>query len=103
MVAQKSANVHAPQSPVIGGHCASVVQPTQVSSAASQTVPARQGETPSCTLHVPPPQVSPPLQSTPSSQLPEFGVCMQPESVQRSSVQALPSSQPVAVQLPPPS
>lgn len=100
VVAQKSAKTQAPQSVVVGMHCASVVQPTQVSRLVSHTVPARHGETPSWTEHALALHVSWPLQSTPSSQLAVLGVCVHPEAVQASSVQALPSSQPTLSQPP---
>jgi hypothetical protein len=69
------------------------------SLATSQVDAPGQGSEPSCTLQLPALQVSRPLQSTPSSHALVVGVWLQPVAgTQTSSVHALPSSQPLAVQ-----
>src|SRR5688572_20017019 len=67
----------APHSPnVSAGQCVASAHPVQTEVASSQVVGAMQGS-PACTEHVPPPQVSRPLQNRPSSHESALGSCSQ--------------------------
>ncbi len=104
VVAQRSLpKSQAPQAPgTATGQSAVDRQPVQASMAASQCDIPGQGSTPSCTEQVPPPQLSAPLQRTPSSQAAALFVCVQlPAASQPSAVHGSPSSQDVGQVLPP--
>ena len=96
-VEQRSAASQLPNTGGVGaGQSELITHPTHAFVATSQCAAPVQGLTPSCTEHVPPAHVSPPLQSMPSSQRPVAGTCVHVPIAHASVVHALPSSQLVA-------